>query len=108
MMNDSERGQQSSGQEDMRGGMRGRNMMGTGMMMNEMGSMMNGSSLVATTDGGIVVLMGNELSKYDKDLNLVKQVEVKFDWDNWQKMMMQNRNMMMQNRGMMGGRSRQE
>ena len=87
-MNDSERGQQSSGQE--------------GMMMNDMGSMMSGSSLVATTDGGVVVLMGNELSKYDKDLNLVKQVEIKFNWDNWQKMMMQRRNMMM------GGRSGQE
>jgi hypothetical protein len=83
----------------MGGGMQGRGMMGVGMM----GMMMRSSSLVATSDGGIIALMGNELSKYDKDLNLVKQVEIKFNWDNWQKTMMQHRNMMMQNGGMMGG-----
>ncbi len=55
----------------MRRGMMG-NMQGRGMMMDYMGSMMNSSSLVATSDGGVVVLMGNELSKYDSELNLVK------------------------------------
>jgi mono/diheme cytochrome c family protein len=83
----------------MGGGMQGRGMMGGGMM----GMMMRSSSLVATSDGGIIALMGNELSKYDKDLNLVKQVEINFNWDNWQKIMMQHRNMMMQNFGMMNG-----
>jgi hypothetical protein len=39
--------------------------------------------------------MGNELIKYDNELNLVKQVEINFNWENWQKMMMQHRNMMM-------------
>ncbi len=34
-------------------------------------------SLVATNDGGVIVLAGNTLSKYDKDLNEVKEVEIK-------------------------------
>ena len=84
----------------MGGGMQGRGMMGFDGMM---GPMMRSSSLVATSDGGIIALMGNELSKYDQDLNLVKQVEINFNWDNWQKTMMQHRNMMMQNGNMMGG-----
>ena len=33
-------------------------------------------SLVATSDGGVVVLSGPRLVKYDKDLNLVKEVEI--------------------------------
>lgn len=32
--------------------------------------------VVATTDGGVVVLTGNKLSKFDKNLNLVKQIEL--------------------------------
>jgi hypothetical protein len=35
-----------------------------------------GSNLVATSDGGVVVRCGNELFKYDKNLKLVKQVEI--------------------------------
>ncbi len=35
-----------------------------------------GSTLVATTDGGVVVRCGNELLKYDKNLKLVKSVEI--------------------------------
>jgi mono/diheme cytochrome c family protein/metal-sulfur cluster biosynthetic enzyme len=103
-------------QPGMGGGMRGQGMMGGNMQANRMmgggmqgrgmmGMMMRSSSLVATSDGGIIALMGNELSKYDKDLNLVKQVEINFNWDNWQKTMMQHRNMMMQNFGMTGGNS---
>jgi hypothetical protein len=81
--------------------MRQQGMMNRGWMgMEMMPGMMGGSALVATKDGDIVVLMGNELFKYDKDLNLIKKVEVNFDWENWQKMMMQQRNMMM------GGQSR--
>jgi len=33
--------------------------------------------MVAANDGGVIVLAGNKLLKYDKDLNLVKEVEVK-------------------------------
>jgi hypothetical protein len=35
------------------------------------------SQMVATNDGGVIVLMGPKLMKYDADLNLVKEVEVK-------------------------------
>ncbi|MCG8430228.1 MAG: hypothetical protein MJA29_03540 [Candidatus Omnitrophica bacterium] len=35
-----------------------------------------GASLAATGDGGVVVLIGPKLLKYDKDLNLVKEVDI--------------------------------
>jgi hypothetical protein len=68
-----------------------RNMMG----MYPMGGMMGGSSLIATSDGGVVVLMGNKLIKYDKDLNLVKEVEIKIDWETMNKTMTEHHKMMM-------------
>jgi len=37
--------------------------------------------MVATNDGGLIVLSGNKLLKYDKDLNLVKEVEIKTDFE---------------------------
>jgi hypothetical protein len=78
-----------------RGGMMDVNdMMMRGGMMG-MHPMMYSSSLVATTDGGVVVMMGNKLIKYDKDLNLVKEVEIKIDWQSWNKTMMEHRKMMM-------------
>lgn len=77
--------------------MRQQGMMNRGMMGMEM---MPCGSIVATEDSDIVVLIGHELFKYDKDLNLIKKVEISFNWENWQKMMMRNRNMMM------GGQSR--
>jgi hypothetical protein len=61
------------------------------MAMCPMHGMMTGSmmekSVAATGDGGIVVMAGNELIKYDKDLNLVKEVEVKMDMEGMQKKM---------------------
>ncbi|MDD4894605.1 MAG: hypothetical protein PHW54_04745 [Candidatus Omnitrophica bacterium] len=48
--------------------------MGT-MAMQMMGSMQR--QMVATSDGGVIVLAGEKLVKYDKDLNLVKEVEIK-------------------------------
>ncbi len=36
-------------------------------------------SMVASNDGGVIVMMGKKLMKYDKHLNLVKQVEMKCD-----------------------------
>ncbi|MBN1353374.1 MAG: hypothetical protein JW994_01720 [Candidatus Omnitrophica bacterium] len=50
-------------------------------MMNPRYAMMNmiGAKIVATEDGGIVILVGNKLIKYDKELNLVKETEVKVD-----------------------------
>ncbi|MBM3248058.1 MAG: hypothetical protein FJZ10_01335 [Candidatus Omnitrophica bacterium] len=51
--------------------------------MRPMPSMMMKSmmekSIVATQDGGVVVLVGNKLLKYDKNLNLQKEVEIKID-----------------------------
>jgi hypothetical protein len=73
-------------------GMMGRGMMpGGGMMMRDgngmelcpihdkmMTSMMQ-RAIAATPDGGVVVLIGNTLTKYDSALNLVKETEIKFD-----------------------------
>lgn len=52
-----------------------------GMPMPGMGKMncpmMGKAQMVATNEGGVIVLVGNKLMKYDADLNLVKEVEVK-------------------------------
>ena len=101
MMQKGMMGKQGEGM--MGGGMMGQQgMMGKGMMgqqgmtgMHTMSGMMGGSSMVATQDGGIIVLIGNKLLKYDKDLNLVKEVEIKIDWESLNKTMMQHRKMMM-------------
>ena len=68
--------------------------MGKGMGMGkEMGSkygkmgMMMQKQLVATSDGGVIVLAGNKLYKYDKNLNLVKEAEIKMDFEGMKKMM---------------------
>lgn len=81
----------------MKDGM-GKEMMGKGMMDDKGGMMgmkgMHGmmmkameKSVVATSDGGIVVVMGNKLTKYDKDLNVVKEVELKMDMEAMKKNM---------------------
>jgi hypothetical protein len=51
---------------------------GPNMPMHPMMGVMGAKSaqMVATSDGGVVILSRNELSKYDKDLNLVKKVTV--------------------------------
>ena len=72
-------------------------MMGGGMMgsgkgdgMGSMGTMMGMmNSLVATSDGGVVVMIGNKLYKYDKNLNLVKEAEIKVDFKGMQRMLEQ-------------------
>ena len=48
---------------------------------------MMGKSLVATEDGGVVVMCCNKLFKYDKDLVLQKEAEIKIDKECIQKMM---------------------
>lgn len=45
-------------------------------------------SLVETKDGGIVVMTGNRLMKFDKDLNFIKEVELPADRETIQKMKM--------------------
>jgi hypothetical protein len=59
------------------------------MGMHPMHAMMMGKSLVPAEDGGVIVMMGNKLFKYDKDLNLEKEAELKIDTEDMQKMMME-------------------
>ena len=54
--------------------------------MEGKGSMMN-KSVVPTSDGGIVIVAGNKITKYDKDLNVVKEAEVKVDMEATKKQM---------------------
>lgn len=63
-----------------------KNMMG-GKNMGSMMKMMTERTVTATPDGGVVVLAGNKLTKYDKDLNVVKEADVKFDLEAMQKEM---------------------
>lgn len=68
---------------------------GQGMMMQDEGSMgemrgmmaqcmaqsMAQQSVVATTDGGVVILAAGKLMKYDGNLNLVKEIDLQIDYD---------------------------
>ena len=45
--------------------------------------MMGKTQMVATDEGGVIVLAGSKLMKYDADLNLVKEVEVKMPIGPW-------------------------
>ena len=40
---------------------------------------MKDKSVIATSDGGLIVVVGTKLIKYDKDLNVVKEAEIKID-----------------------------
>ena len=42
-------------------------------------------SLIETEDGGIVVMTGTRLIKFDKDLNLVREVPLPIDMEHMQK-----------------------
>jgi len=64
--------QDMEGMDMMEGkGMKGKGMMGGKGMMHQQ------PTVVATSDGGIVVLQGPKLAKYDASLNLVNEVELK-------------------------------
>lgn len=64
--------------EGMKGGMMGHGMMdGKAMDMHSMMQGMSDVKVIATSDGGVVVVSGDTLTKYDRNLNLVKQVELK-------------------------------
>lgn len=64
-------------QEEMKA--RREKMMKMPSMHEVMSKMMMQSYLVATQDGGIIILSGNKLMKYDKNLNLIKEVKIKND-----------------------------
>lgn len=55
-------------------------------MMGMMEKMMK-KEIIATSDGGAIVLFGNTLYKYDKDLNLVKKTEIEIDYEAMKKKM---------------------
>ncbi|MBF0384330.1 MAG: hypothetical protein HQL27_00515 [Candidatus Omnitrophica bacterium] len=70
-----------------------------GMMMKGMME----KSIIATADGGVIVLAGNKVIKYDKDLNPVKEVEIKVDMEAMKKDMAEMmKNCPMMKGGMMG------
>ena len=54
-----------------------------GMIMHKMME----KQMVATKDGGVIILVGNQLLKYDKNLNLVKETEIKIDFEAMKKKM---------------------
>lgn len=87
------------GKPGVKQGMMKDKMAGRNKMMG-MNPMMTNKTLVATSDGGIVILNGNKLQKYDKDLVLKKEVEIKTDMAAMQEMMSQ---MMDGMQGMMKG-----
>lgn len=60
------------------------------MMMDKMMP----KKMVATPDGGVIVLSGSKLLKYDKDLNLLKEVEIKMDMEGMMKKMKECRDKM--------------
>ncbi len=76
-------GTMSEERESERGMMGGGKMEMHGMMMK----MMMQKSVVATSDGGIVIVAGNKITKYDKHLKLVNEVETKMDIEDMEKKM---------------------
>ncbi len=80
-----------------------KDMMGKGMMGCMTTKGMMGKTVTPTSDGGVVVLAGNQLFKYDKGLKLVNKAEVPVDMDMMQKDMMGMMKMCpMMKDGMMG------
>ncbi|MFH1283334.1 MAG: hypothetical protein ABII27_06695 [bacterium] len=61
-------------------------MMGKCPMHEKMMKMMMERELIATSDGGVVLMMGNKLLKYDKNLNLKKEIELKMDMESMREM----------------------
>ena len=84
-------------------GMMSGNMMDMPMMSGMHMSGMMGSNIVATEDGGIVVMSYNKLYKFDKNLKLVKEADIPFDKEHIKKMMENMQGMGMMMGGMMHG-----
>ena len=74
-----------AGQSTMERDMAKSDMRAKGKMMEKCpmhGMMRKGmmeKSVIAAADGGVIVLVGNKLMKYDKNLNLIKEAEIKID-----------------------------
>lgn len=71
-------GQNQSGMAAGSGMMKKEGMKQHSRMMKMFSSMII-RNMVATADGGVIVLVGNKLQKYDKNLVLKKEVEIKID-----------------------------
>ena len=84
-------------------GMMSGNMMNMPMMSGMHMPGMMGSNIVATEDGGVVVMSFNKLYKFDKDLKIVKEADIPFDKEHVQKMMENMQGMGMMMGGMMHG-----
>lgn len=91
------------GQGQMGRGMMGQGQMGHGMMMPQgpgggpcpvcgaiAGGMMQ-KVMVATSDGGVIVALGNKLVKYDGNLNKVKEATLDMDVNQMHQKMQQMR-----------------
>lgn len=61
-------------------GMRSMMSMG-GMESMMMMQVMRDKSVIPTSDGGLIVSVANKLIKYDKDLNVIKEVEIKINME---------------------------
>jgi hypothetical protein len=95
-----------TGKEAQAGMMSRQGMMGQGEMWGMrdmmMGSMMD-HSMVASGDGGVIVMIGDKLMKYDKDLNLVKEVQIAIDLNHMNEMMTKMMEMWPMHQGAMQG-----
>jgi hypothetical protein len=69
------------------GGMGMGKMSDSTMMCGMMMHCMTLKNLAATSDGGVVVTMGNKVMKYDRNLTLEKEMEIPIDTTQMQKMM---------------------
>ena len=56
-------------------------------MCNMREEMMESKKLVATQDGGAILMIGNKLIKYDASMNVAKEVEIKIDMEAMKNMM---------------------
>ncbi|MGA2092975.1 MAG: hypothetical protein ABSH16_06160 [Sedimentisphaerales bacterium] len=65
----------------MHEGMMHKEMMGMCPMHSMMCERMMKKEIIASEDGGVIIMCCNKLYKYDKDLNLVKEVELKAGQD---------------------------
>lgn len=75
--------EQKEGMMEHHGKKMGKGMSGKMMMMKNMMK----KSMVATKDGGVIVMIGNKLLKYDKDLKLKKEVKIEMDMQEMKDMM---------------------
>ena len=55
-------------------------------MCGMMHAMMMEKTVLPASDGGVIIVIGNKILKYDKNLELKKEAEIKMDFESLQKM----------------------